>query len=62
MNQVTGVDNKRLGAALSFAKRSQEERNDTLERTRSAKTFSRTAQKRARQINPILRESLEPDK
>ncbi|SGZ08084.1 Putative phage intergrase [Moritella viscosa] len=51
-----------MGAALSFAKRSQEERSDTLERTRSAKTFSRTAQKRARQINPILRESLEPDK
>ncbi|SGZ03372.1 Putative phage intergrase [Moritella viscosa] len=62
VNQGTVVDNKRLGAALSFAKRSQEERNDTLERTRSAKTFSRTAQKRARQINPILRESLEPDK
>jgi len=62
VNQGAVVDNKRLGAALSFAKRSQEERSDTLERTRSAQTFSRTAQKRARQINPILRESLKPDK
>jgi hypothetical protein len=54
VNQAEVVDNKRLGAALAVAKRSQEERSKTLERTRSSKNFSRTAQKKARQVNPVL--------
>ena len=58
VNQTEVVDNKRLGAALSFAKRSQEERSETLERTRCSQNFSRKAQKRARQVNPVL---IEPD-
>ncbi|MCG6202803.1 hypothetical protein [Psychromonas antarctica] len=62
VNQAEVVDNKRLGAALAFAKRSQEERSKTLERTRSSKTFSRTAQKKARQVNSVLLNPLPPDK
>jgi hypothetical protein len=62
VNQAKVVDNKRLGAALAFAKRSQDERSETLERTRSSKNFSRTAQKKARQVNPVLLNSLDPDK
>ena len=58
VNQAEVVDNKRLGAALSFAKRSQEERSETLERTRCTQNFSRKAQKRTRQINAVL---IEPD-
>jgi hypothetical protein len=54
VNQAEVVDNKRLGAALAVAKRSQEDRRETLERTRSSKNFSRTAQKKARQVNPVL--------
>lgn len=62
VNQAEVVDNKRLGAALALAKRSQEERSKTLERTRSNQKFSRTAQKRARQVNPVLLNSQDPDK
>lgn len=54
VNQAEVVDNKRLGAALALAKRSQEERSESLERTRSNQNFSRTAQKKARQVNPVL--------
>ena len=54
-------NNKRLGAALAFAKQSQEERSQTLERTRSPQNFSRAAQKRARQVNPVLFDSLDSD-
>lgn len=53
VNQAPVVDNKRLGAALAFAKQSQDERSQTLERTRG-RTFSRKAQKNARQVNPVL--------
>ena len=56
VNQAEVVDNKRLGSALAFAKRSQEERNETSERTRCTQNFSRTAQKRARRVNPVLAE------
>jgi len=56
------VDNKRLGAALAFVKRSQEERSETLERTRCSQNFSRTAQKKARQVNPVLLNPIDPDK
>jgi hypothetical protein len=62
VNQAEVVDNKRLGAALALAKRSQEERSEILERTRSNQKFSRTAQKRARQVNPVLLNSQDPDK
>jgi len=61
VNQAAIVDNKRLGAALAFAKRSQDERSGMLERTRSSQTFSRTAQKRARQVNPVLFDSVDSD-
>ena len=62
VNQAEVVDNKRLGAALAVAKRSQEESSETLERTRCSRNFSRTAQKKARQVNPVLLNSLDPDK
>ena len=62
VNQAEVVDNKRLGAALALAKRSQAERSETLERTRSSKNFSRTAQKKVRQVNPVLLNPLDPDK
>jgi hypothetical protein len=62
VNQAEVVDNKRLGAALAVAKRSQAERSETLERTRSSKNFSRTAQKKARQVNPVLLNPQAPDK
>jgi len=62
VNQGEVVDNKRLGAALAVAKRSQEERSETLERTRSSKNFSRTAQKKARQVNAVLLNPLDLNK
>ncbi|PSU86835.1 hypothetical protein C0W35_22005 [Photobacterium kishitanii] len=57
MNQAAIVDNKRLSAVLTFAKQSQEQRENTLERTRSKRNISRAAQQRA--INIILMK--EPD-
>ena len=62
VNQAEVVDNKRLGAALAFVKRSQEERSEALERTRCSQNFSRTAQKKARQVNPVLLNPIDPDK
>ncbi|MCL1127668.1 ISNCY family transposase [Shewanella surugensis] len=44
------VNNKRLGAALAFAKESQAERENTYDRTRNARKGSRKAQVRA--MNP----------
>ena len=58
VNQAEIVENKRLGAALALAKKSQEERQETRERKRSSNTASRKAQLRAQQspkpLNPSV--------
>ena len=57
VNQAVIVDNKRLGAVLALAKQSQEQRENTRDRTRSKKNISRAAQQRS--INITLMK--EPD-
>lgn len=48
--QAAIVDNKRLSAALAFAKQSQDQRETTQERTRNQRQISRAAQQRAMNI------------
>lgn len=50
------VDNKRLSAALAFAKQSQDQRETTQERTRSKRNISRVTQQRAMNIT-LMKES-----
>ncbi len=50
------IDNKRLSAVLTFAKQSQEQRENTQERTRRKRNISRAAQQRAMNIT-LMKES-----
>ena len=56
VDQAAIVDKKRLSAVLTFAKQSQEQRENTQERTRSKRNISRTAQQRAMNI-ALMKES-----
>ncbi|MCD9463399.1 ISNCY family transposase [Photobacterium phosphoreum] len=56
VNQAAIVDNKRLSAVLAFAKQSQDQRENTPERTRSKRNISRAAQQRAMNI-ALMKES-----
>ncbi len=59
--QAVVVDNKRLDAALAFAKKRQEERDEPDVKNRTPKSFSRAASKRTRQVNLALRDLPEFD-
>ncbi len=61
VNEAAIVDSKRLGAALKFAKISQDERKLERERNRSDKSFSRSVQKREFKVNPRFAEPIKPD-
>lgn len=58
VNQAEIVENKRLGAALAFAKKNQEERKETRERKRSSNAASRKAQLRAQRSPKSLNPSV----
>ena len=61
VNEANIVNNKRLGAVLKFAKANQAERAHKQERSRSEKSFSRSAQKREFKVNPRFAEPVKPE-